>query len=73
MSTIRIPEPYSSSVDRVCDSDRRYFEDHPEASSFMRAAVPGEFYPETFNCRFVVVRKLLPGMRAREPLLEGER
>jgi hypothetical protein len=30
-------------VDEACESDRKYFEEHPDENEFIREFVPGEF------------------------------
>lgn len=68
MNEVKIPEPFSTIIDNVRDADRRHFETHPDARSYMRPAVPGEFYPLTLRARFVIVRQIRPGARVREPV-----
>jgi len=63
-----LPQPYRDIINSICDHDRIYFEQHPEKSSYTRAAITGEFYPQDIPCRFVIVHQLVPGVRLREPI-----
>jgi hypothetical protein len=67
---IMTPEKEGTIIDKVCDSDRLYFEEHPEVSERLRLAVPGEFWPYIYpdDC-WVRVIFLAPGVRKRELVL----
>ncbi len=67
----RVPEPFSTIIDEVCDRDRRYFEEHPGEEFFYRPYIPGEFGPNQLqpDGTMVEVHNLSPGFRARIPFL----
>jgi hypothetical protein len=59
--------PFGGLIDAVCETDRRFFENHPEAQSYMRPAVPGEHWPVAVpSGAWVCVVRLGPGVRARQ-------
>jgi hypothetical protein len=56
-------------VDEVSARDRVYFEQHPEASSYVRPYVPGELLGQPVPPGTLIrVHQLEPGVRLREPL-----
>lgn len=68
-SNLRAPRPYGDIIDRACDRDRTYFEEHPEEDSYWRDYVPGEFWPMALpaDTRVEVVQ-VQPGVRVRRPV-----
>ena len=72
-NVIEVPEPARSIIDFVCDEDRRYFEDHPQARFYDRALHPSELWPWTIPPKGVVVRvyQIVPGVRMRATYPEG--
>lgn len=71
---IEIPEPARSTIDFVCEEDRRYFEDHPKAKHYDRRPLPEEFYPvgkTPAKGWMIRVYQLAPGVRIRALYPEG--
>ena len=48
------------------DADRKYFEDHPEATSYDRLSFPEEHPYSCVGPHLVTVREITPGLRMRE-------
>lgn len=63
------PEPYASIIEERMNADRDYFERNPSATTFIRPAVPGEFWPEDLEfAGDVLVRSHGIGARSRQQL-----
>ena len=63
---MEIPEHYALILDGVMETDREYFEQHPDAWSYDRDYVPGELWPMAVPiCSVVRVYRIGPGLRAR--------
>jgi hypothetical protein len=62
-----IPIPDDHPIEVASRSDRKYFEEHPEETSYIRAMVPGEFphSPEDAAPAHVLVEQIRPGFRIR--------
>jgi hypothetical protein len=60
-------------VDEVCADDRRWFDEHPDATSRLREMVEGEFAPLTLvpppGFYAVQVEVVCPGARRRLPVM----
>jgi hypothetical protein len=65
--TIKLPSPYDELIDRVCNEDRIYFENHPGVDEYVREYVSGEFWPTAQKCKYVKVVQIKPGIRMRAP------
>jgi hypothetical protein len=65
---------FTEIIERANNQDRLYFEANQDATEYIRAYIPGEFYPlEYSNCRLVKVKQIFPGLRSREPIFtEGK-
>jgi hypothetical protein len=65
------PAGVADSVDRITGEDRRWFEDHPNATSRTRPAAPGEFWPvfDSASVLHVIVTQVRPGFRLRSPVV----
>ncbi len=68
---------FAELLDQVSETDRKWFEDHPEATEYTRPYVEGEIHPNVFPvmsgvCDKPMVRvvKVAPGVRARIPLFQ---
>lgn len=60
------PPEVAEAVDRACESDRIWFELHPEAEYRERPEVVGEFWPKPpLRVDFVLVFQVQPGVRLR--------
>jgi hypothetical protein len=62
---VQIPSPFSELIDRVCDTDRKWFELHPDRNTRLRIHVPGEFWPWNPGRGMVYVFRVAPGVRIR--------
>ena len=62
-------------VDRASERDRRYFERHPEATSYERRYIMGEFAPGIPYPMpdAVKVTQVFPGMRVRQTVYRDRR
>jgi len=70
----KIPEPYASIIDGICEKDRLYFEAHPGATEYTRPLCPGEYYPiPDDDIEAVTVHQVKPGIRARAPVKRATR
>ena len=66
---ITLPPDVERIVDEVSARDRVYFEQHPEASSYVRPYVPGELLGQPVPPGTLIrVHQIRPGVRLREPL-----
>jgi hypothetical protein len=75
-ANLTAPRPYADIIDRVCDRDRLYFEEHADDDSYWRDYAPGEFWPMTLpTSTCVEVVQVQPGVRLRRPVtpVHGER
>jgi hypothetical protein len=60
------PPEVAEAIDRASESDRTWFELHPEAEYRERPEVDGEFWPKPpFRVAFVLIFQVRPGVRAR--------
>ncbi len=61
---------YMAIAEQASARDRRYFEQHPEMRSYIRAAIPGELGPPlaVYKDAQVLVTQIEPGARARRLL-----
>jgi hypothetical protein len=67
---IRPPRHIATVMDLVATADRAYFDEHPEATCYLRPYCPNEFWPKAFPAGSLVrVTYLGPGLRTREPIL----
>jgi hypothetical protein len=59
--------PADHPIEVASCADRKYFEEHPEATSYIRAMVPGEFPygPKEAAPAHVHVEQIRPGFRIR--------
>jgi hypothetical protein len=63
---VRAPQPFSGIINQVCHKDKKYFEEHPDITLFLRRYVPGEFWPFIFPYdAWVEVRQIQSGIRMR--------
>ena len=58
-------------IDLVSKADQMWFEDHPDASEYVRTYVRGEAGVE-INAVATRVRQVRPGLRIRQFILPGE-
>lgn len=66
---IKLPKVYKSVTAYVSDLDRKYFEEHPEETQYIRDAYDDEFAGHTFAPGTKVqVTKLSPTLRTRQVL-----
>lgn len=68
---------FSELIDQVSETDRKWFEQHPEATEYTRPYIDGEIQPGVFPVMsgpcdkpMVKVVKLSDGVRARIPLFQ---
>ncbi len=61
-----LPEPSGAIVEAVTAQDRRYFEQHPGALSYVRPYVPGELPGTCPPGTLVRVIQIMPGVRVRQ-------
>jgi len=81
------PKVYSDIIDFACDLDRTFFANSPSARFYVRAYIPGEFWPldahvdralaDFVQCleraRLLIgVTAIEPGRRVRRPLFDLE-
>ena len=62
----------SKLIDAVNDRDREFFAANPLSNCYIRPYVPGEIYPATGDFDVVQVWRILPGVRARVPMMTWE-
>lgn len=62
----RVPEPWGSLIDDVCEADQAFFDSHPGRRSYTRPVVAGEFWPVEVTRGLVRVILVAPGVRARQ-------
>ena len=58
-------------IDEVCLADRKWFEEHPNETEYVRPYRKGEYYPselESMNVVGVRVVKITDSIRARIPI-----
>jgi hypothetical protein len=69
----QIREPYTTIVDDVSEQDRRYFEEHPDATTYIRPSVPGELGPpmEYYAGKLTIVTQWRQGVRHRQIVTPG--
>lgn len=61
---------HRAASDAASEDDRQWFEAHPKAKARVRPCVFGEI-PTPHREYPVLVRQIKPGMRMREPLIQG--
>ncbi len=62
-----VPQPFRGMIDRICEKDRLYFEQHPEKTERIRNAVQGEMWPlKTPTGGVMLVTQIAPGVRERQ-------
>lgn len=67
-NSVQAPQPFSDTVDHICEQDKKYFEDNPGCSFYLRHYVSGEFWPLKINeYAWVLVKEIYPGLRMRTP------
>lgn len=67
-NSVQAPQPFSDIIDHVCEQDKKYFEENPGRSFYLRRYVPGEFWPLDFNDdTWVRVENIHPGLRMLVP------
>jgi len=71
-SDIIPPPAISKLIDAVNDRDREFFAANPLSNSYTRPYVPGEIYPAGGDFDVVQVWRILPGVRARVPMMHWE-
>ena len=71
--SVRAPPLFSDIVDYICEQDKKYFEENPGRSLYLRHYAPGEFWPLKFNEHtWVLVKEISPGLRMRTPCTAEE-
>lgn len=73
MKTIRPPQNFGDLIDAVNTRDREFFAAHPDAESYRRVYVPGEFYPILEEFHYVEVWRIADGVRVRLPIVKESR
>lgn len=69
---ILAPDREGKIIDHACESDRIYFETHPEKRERLRLSIPGEFWPLEYpDNTWVRVYFVEPGLRIRELIPAG--
>lgn len=62
--------PLMLPLEAACESDRRWFAEHPGASRRLRKRIPGEFTPCEYAMvpsELTIVVQVAPGARVRSP------
>jgi len=65
--TMEMPEPYASAEAKYTAMDRKYFEEHPRRTNYVREATPFE-WPQEIDAPYVHVIQAEPGCRFRVPM-----
>lgn len=67
--TKKPPKKYQKAVDHASDLDRKYFKANPDAKSYVRDLIAGEFFPMLYPPDTQVrVYQVFPGVRQRQAL-----
>jgi hypothetical protein len=79
MGRLKLTGKLGRLVDEVCAKDRRWFDEHPNATARIRNMVPGEFAPleltppagffYVVQVELICREKLGTGVRRRQPVL----
>jgi hypothetical protein len=62
----------SPAADRAAALDRKWFKEHPGATSRVRPYVAGEFGALMVDCALVWVRQIRDGIRLRQPIAANQ-
>lgn len=62
---------HEAAQERASADDRSWFEQRPRARGRVRDFIPGELPVSSQACAHVLVRRVKPGVRMRQPLVPG--
>ena len=69
---ILMKEPFGTAVDDACDLDRKFFEEHPTRTNYVRKSVPFEHGMEALHLVYTHVVQFEPGVRVRVALTQKD-
>ena len=72
MKEILMKEPFGSAIDDACDQDRKFFEEHPSRTNYVRRSIPFKHGMESLHLVYTHVVQLDPGVRVRIPLKQRD-